>query len=404
MKIKVVLLLAASVSSSGFAQAILDTLSDKLRFEPGDRTAGMSLSFMADATAFAAESVPQGMLFQDDSLFLAPRLLSFLDVQLGDRVTAHAQMRLDRGFDPGSAPDGQVRLDEYFVQARLWRQDEANVRLGKFATAFGSWQKRSLSWDNPFVTAPMIYEDMLPITDQFAPPGLAGFAGRRNLADNKPQWLPAIWGPSYATGLSLFGRIDALEYNLEIKSAGLSSRPEAWDALQNGWPSSPVFSGRLGWHPGPEWNLGASFSRGPFMQDSAEFSLPRGTSVNDFAQSTLGLDAGYAHHRWQVWGELLASRFEVPNVGDVDVFGGFIEAKYKITSQWWAAMRWNHALFGDLPGSDTGWGRDAWRTDLALGYRFTEHAQLKLQYSVGDKLGDDPEGNHLGALQFTLRF
>jgi hypothetical protein len=42
--------------------------------------------------------------------------------------------------------------------------------------------------------------------------------------------------------------------------------------------------------------------------------------------------------------------------------------------------------------------------DLALGYRLTEHVQVKLQYSFGDKRGSDAEGNHLGAMQVTVRF
>jgi hypothetical protein len=30
--------------------------------------------------------------------------------------------------------------------------------------------------------------------------------------------------------------------------------------------------------------------------------------------------------------------------------------------------------------------------------------QVKLQYSFGDKRGPDQEGNHLGAMQVTVRF
>jgi hypothetical protein len=57
-----------------------------------------------------------------------------------------------------------------------------------------------------------------------------------------------------------------------------------------------------------------------------------------------------------------------------------------------------------VPGLTTEWDRNAWRADLALGYRVSERVQVKLQYSVGDKRGNDAEGNHLSAMQVTVRF
>ena len=392
------------LASPVYGQALLDSLDDLTRFDADSAGIHADLSFMADATAFAVEQPAQGLLSSDDRVFFSPRLLSFLDVQMGDRVLLHGQMRVDRGFDPGAAAAGQVRLDEYYLQARLWKQDEVNVRIGKFATAFGSWAKRNLSWDNPLITAPMAYEDVLPMTDGFAPGGLAGFAARRDMPDNKSGWVPIIWGPSYATGTSIFGRAGMLEYAFEVKNAALSSNPQSWDGVQDGFHTNPTLTGRVGLRPAPEWTFGTSFSHGPYMRASGSGSLPAGTSVNDYTQTTWGLDAGYTHHKWQVWSELIAARFEVPRVGAVDVLSGFVEAKYKVTSSLWAAARWNQSAFSDVPGLTTEWDRNAWRADLALGYRLTERVRVKLQYSVGDKRGNDREGNHLGAMQVTVRF
>lgn len=392
------------VAAPACGQSLPDSLDALTRFDIDSAGIHADLSFMADATAFAVERPAQGLLSADDRVFFSPRLLSFLDVQVGDRVLLHGQMRVDRGFDPGAAAAGQVRLDEYYLQARLWKHDEANLRIGKFAAAFGSWAKRNLSWDNPLITAPMAYEDVLPITDGFAPAGLAGFAARRDAPDNKSGWVPIIWGPSYATGASIFGRVGMLEYAFEAKNASLSSNPQSWDGVQDGFHTNPTVTGRIGLRPAPEWAFGTSFSHGPYMRAGASGSLPAGTSVNDFTQTTWGVDAGYTHHKWQIWSELIAARFEVPRVGAVEVLSGFVEAKYKLSPSLWAAMRWNQAAFGDVPGLTTEWDRNAWRADLALGYRLTEHVQLKLQYSVGDKRGNDVEGNHLGAMQVTVRF
>ena len=115
--------------------------------------------------------------------------------------------------------------------------DRLNIQVGKFATVFGNWVPRHLSWDNPFINAPLPYEDILGMTDRSVPPTPAAFLNRKNIADKKADWIPLIWGPSYASGAAVSGRIDWFDYALEIKNASISSRPDAWD-LSNGQSGS----------------------------------------------------------------------------------------------------------------------------------------------------------------------
>ena len=397
-----VLLLSGTTALRG--GGFFDTLDEKTRFDSDALGLHADLSFMTDATLFVPELPAQGLLTSDDQVFFVPRLITFFDVQMGDRLTLHTHMRADRGFDPGAAPDGEVRLDEYYLQARILKDDDLNVRVGKFGTAFGSWAKRSLSWNNPIVTAPMAYEDVLTVSDQRIPLSVNQFVHRRDVSDKKNLWLPILWGPSYATGLSVSDRIDWVEYALEVKNASISSSPEVWDAAQVGFPTNPTVTGRVGLHPAPEWSLGTSVSHGAYLQANTASSLPIGSSVNDFTQTTWGIDAGYEHGRWQIWSELIGTRFEVPRVGALEAVSGFIEAKYKLTADLWTAFRWNQAAFGDVPGLDLSWDRNGWRSDIALGWRLSENIQAKLQYSLGDKSGQEPEGNHLGALQLVMKF
>ena len=397
-----VLLLSGTTALRG--GGFFDTLDEKTRFDSDALGLHADLSFMTDATLYIPELPAQGLVISDDHLLFVPRLMTFFDVQMGDRLTLHTQVRADRGFDPGAAPDGEVRLDEYYLQARILKDDDLNVRVGKFGTAFGSWAKRSLSWNNPFVTAPMAYEDVLTVSDQGIPLSVNQFVHRRDVSDKKNLWLPILWGPSYATGLSVSDRIDWVEYALEVKNASISSSPEVWDAAQVGFPTNPTVTGRVGLHPAPEWSLGTSASHGAYLQANTASSLPIGSSVNDFTQTTWGIDAGYEHGRWQIWSELIGTRFEVPRVGALEAVSGFIEAKYKLTADLWTAFRWNQAAFGDVPGLDISWDRNGWRSDIALGWRLSENIQAKLQYSLGDKSGQEPEGNHLGALQLVMKF
>ncbi len=355
----------------------------------------LTASWMVDLELLMPEQPSSGTAgFLKDEAFFNPRLSAFLDAKIGESVDAHLLARWDRGFDGGSAPEGQVRLDEYYLKWKPLPEERLALRAGKFATVFGGWVQRHLPWDNPFITGPLAYDDMLPLTDARAPASPSAFAARRDAEDTPATWVPILWGPSYATGASISGRVSRWEYALEIKNAALSSRPESWDAVENGAFRTPVnVTGRLGWRPSAEWAFGASFSHGPWMMG------------DDATQTTTGVDVSYAHRHLQIWAEIVHSQFEVPGIGDVRVTSAFMEAKYKLSASWWLAARWNQSWNGDIPGMDSlSFDRDSWRADLALGYRISRNAQLKLQYSLGDQQGDDPHGDQLLALQCSLRY
>jgi hypothetical protein len=101
---------------------------------------------------------------------------------LGEQFYSLVQFRADRGFDPGSKLNGDARFDEYLLRWTPWADGRLNVQAGKFATVFGKWVQRHDSWQNPFVTAPLAYENVTVITDQVAPGTPAAFLGRRSIA------------------------------------------------------------------------------------------------------------------------------------------------------------------------------------------------------------------------------
>ena len=95
------------------------------------------------------------------------------------------------------------------------------------------------------------------------------------------------------------------------------------------------------------------------------------------------------------------------SVGNADSLAYYLEAKYKFTPQLFGAVRWNQHVFGTLPdgaGGEDKWGGDIWRTDFALGYRFTAHTELKLPYSLERRSADSAGFANTFAAQFTIRF
>ena len=387
--------------TTGAAADPLDDVAQDLTFSTADGGVVANVSMLVDSTWYAQDKPAQGLLFSDNDVYVAPRVATFVDVGFGDRVLAHAQFDADRGFDPGERSSGDARADEYFVEARLTDAGRITLRVGKFASAFGAWIARRLAWDNPMITAPLAYEDVLPVTDHAAPPSRAAFSNRRNVVDNQPDWIPIVWGPSYTTGASLAASSDTIDASVEVKNAALSSRPATWDAIDGGFDTDPTYTGRLRWHPGAEWWLGASASTGPYLQEHAR-ALPPNRDVDEYTQTTYGVDTTFEHRRLQLWGELVHVEWEVPNVGDVTGVSGFVEAKYKTTPQTWAALRWNQSWFDDAPGGNVSWNRDMRRLDLAVGYRYSQHLEAKAQYSWSNQAGRDVDGDRLIAVQLVM--
>jgi len=383
---------------------VFDRLDNALTVSLFQDNLRVRLSGTLDLEFYNFEQPAPGLIdSRTDNLF-NPRLTLFVDAQLGSQIYFFAQTRVDRGFDP-TDQGADIRLDEYAVRITPWQDGRFSLQVGKFATVVGNWVPRHLSWDNPFINAPLVYENVTAIQDKYAPYSPLYFVyGPYYYA--KYSFNPVIWGPSYANGISMSGKLGRFDYAVEMKNASLSSRPESWLITENGF-EDPTFSGRVGFKPNEAWNFGFSASEGPYFRREAEPTLPPGRDIDDYREFVLGQDASFAWHHLQVWAEFYEARFEVPRVGNADTFAYYIEAKYKFTPQFFGALRWNQQLFGTVSdgyGHNVHWSEDLGRIDVAVTYRFTPHAQLKLQYDFQHETTGPADNNHLFAAQFTVRF
>jgi hypothetical protein len=399
--------LALAVHFQCSAQAILDKVDEALHIESSKGFFQSDLSGLLDLEGYYIDQNPPGLLFPTHDFF-NPRLSLYLDTHLGPHLYSSVQVRFDRGFDPGAIPGGDVRFDEYFIRYTPFDDARLNLQAGKFATVAGNWVSRHDSWNNPFINAPLPYENVVAVTDASVPVSTSALLARQKSADKKAAWLPIIWGPSYATGASIFGLVDRFEYALEVKNASLSSRPSVWDARAAGW-NTATETGRIGFRPNAAWNIGTSLSYGGYLSPAAEQSpgFPVGKDYRDYNQLVIGEDISYAWHHWQFWAEAFASRFEIPNTPNVETLSYYIEAKYKFTANLFGALRWNQQFFDQISngsGGEARWDKEAWRVDAALGYRFTRHIQTKLQYSYNHEHALFQQGEQLVAAQLTVKF
>jgi hypothetical protein len=405
MKLRAVSLCVFACTACAFdADDFLDRVDTAFTISAFQDNLRTRLSGTLDLEIYNFEQPAPGLINSNIDTLFNPRLTLFLDAQIGSQIYFFAQSRLDRGFDP-SDQGAQVRLDECALRVTPWKDGRLTVQIGKFATVVGNWVPRHLSWENPFINAPLIYENVTPIQDKSAPASPLYFVYAPYLYE-KYAFNPVIWGPSYASGISISGQLGQFDYAVEMKNASLSSRPESWNVTYNGF-EQPTFSGRVGFRPNEAWNFGLSASEGPYFRREAESTLPPGRDIDDYREFVLGQDASFAWRHLQVWVEFYEARFEVPRVGDADTFAYYIEAKYKFTPQLFGAIRWNQQLFGDISnpyGGSLRWSQDLGRIDIAAAYRFTPHAQLKLQYGFQHETTGSGDDNHLFAAQFTIRF
>jgi hypothetical protein len=381
-----------------------DRLDNALTIAAFEGNLRLRLSGTIDVEMYHFQQPAPGLINSEIDNLFNPRLTLFLDAQLGHQIYFFAQSRLDRGFDP-SDEGAQVRLDEYALRFTPWDDGRFNLQVGKFATVVGNWVPRHLSWENPFINAPLIYENVTPIQDKSAPLSPLNFVYGPYYYE-KYAFNPVIWGPSYASGISISGRLGQFDYAAEMKNASLSSRPQSWNVTEVGFEHS-TFSGRAGFRPNQAWNFGLSTSEGAYFRPEAERTLPPNRDIGDYREFVLGQDVSFAWHHLQLWAEFYEARFQVPRVGDADTFAYYFEAKYKITPQLFGALRWNQQFFGNVSEGTGGQGRwtpDIWRIDVAAAYRFTSHIQLKVQYSFQQETTSPHDDNHLVATQLTVRF
>jgi hypothetical protein len=385
------------------AEDFLDQVDDALTINAFEGNVRARLSGLVDLELYRLDLPPPGLIDANHRFLANPRLSLFLDAQIGTHVYFFTQSRVDRDFDPHDQ-EVRVRLDEYALRINPSEGDCFDLQVGKFATVVGNYVQRHLSWENPFINAPLPYENLTPVSDAEAPSNVRDFLSGFVLDEDEN--IPLLWGPSYATGASVAGKMGEFNYALEVKNSALASRPKSWDATEIGF-DHPTVSGRIGFRPNEAWNFGLSASDGPYLRPEAEPTLPPGQGIGDYHELLLGQDISYAAHHLQLWAEFYEVRYQVPRVGDVDTFAYYLEGKYKFTPQLFGAMRWNQQLYSTVPdgaGGSIRWGHDLWRIDTSVGYRFTAHTQLKLQYSFQDTNSDSRDLRHTLAAQFTLRF
>jgi hypothetical protein len=139
--------------------------------------------------------------------------------------------------------------------------------------------------------------------------------------------------------------------------------------------------GRLGFVPAPGVRVGVSGADGTWMPSWFAYALPSGASLRDYRETTLMADVELALGPLELRGEGVRRRWETITLGDLDVHGGYVEARVAMAGGAWLAVRGDALRFSDVTTSANvtqPWDEDVDRFEGVLGYRVTRDVHLKL--------------------------
>jgi len=238
----------------------------------------------------------------------------------------------------------------------------------------------------------------------------AGSASRHSLSTL--NWLigqPNAYYISYPWGIRVAGSRGKLDYRLALLDSPVIVAQYLPD------PSAayrPALNFGLTLFTG--LRFGASYTKGPYLnRQLGDYLLP-GDSWRDFDQRILGFDVQFSRGYFELNGELIFSKYDVPfQSKTTDGTDYYLEMKYTWTPRFYGAVRFerNKSVFiSHLMGMS--WlAQDVEVNDveISLGYRFNPNTQIKLAYRRDYWDGKDarmtlfPDGHSL-AVQLSHQF
>jgi hypothetical protein len=282
---------------------------------------------------------------------------------------------------------------------------------GKIPWRIGTYAERSYSTRNPLIGTPLMYHYHTSLRADRLPPGPDALADAAGTGQYGPIYdatgrgyrgMPIVYDHCWDAGVMVTGSARPIEY-----SAGFVNGTPGNSIPGNDRNNGRSWLGRAGLQPWPGVRLGASASRGPWLGDAFAGQVPPGKTVNAYAQTLVMADAEWLFSRVELRGEGVWNEWQTPTAGDVDLRGGYLEARVGLPSGAFAAGRWDILKFGDVidsTGAARAWDLDVSRVEAGLGLRVQRGMILKAVYQQTRFLRGSNRRESLCAIQAALAF
>lgn len=373
-------------------------------FPAAPRAAEVRVSGIAEVTlADGEEAIAENWLNLSDTNFDPYRFRLFVDGEAAPGLEAFVQLAFSeyRTFKP------------YGAYLR-WTPDEnrdLHLLAGKIPWVLGAYAPRSYADKNVLIGAPLMHQYHTSLRSDAVPPDADALLAARGDGQTGPNYgsgggykgMPIVYDRCWDFGVALQGSARPFEYAI---------------AVHNGTPATPnpevdvndskTVLGRLGVAPVPALRLGISGSYGAYLPYALEDELPPGTEPEDLHQVLWMADAEFSAGHVELRGEGYTNRFETATAGDLDVRGGYGEAKVTVYPGVWLAARLETMQFSDLQGSSgpaVPWDDRRDRIEAGAGWRVARAAWIKAVFqrtsthATGGMIHRD-----LGAASVIVRF
>jgi hypothetical protein len=287
----------------------------------------------------------------------------------------------------------QLRVEQAFLRVST-ATGSLGVQAGRFASPFGSYALRHLTVADPFIRPPLPYEHRTLLVRKHIPGSEGGVA----TWDDWPVFFrtpgaPPVWDVPYQAGAMVFGRAGPVDLRVAAMSGAPSSDPRDWGFEADRFERpSWVVAARTALSPALD--VGASYTRGPWMQEPFGGTVPPpAESWRDFDQELFSADVAYLRGPMMLRAEAILDLWQVPNLEH-----RLRDVSYTAEVQWdlWtgvsAAGRFGLIDFGTVragSGEEVDWDRDVYRVEASLGYRVVRNAGVTVSAYHQDARASD---------------
>ncbi|HEY0024118.1 MAG TPA: adenylate/guanylate cyclase domain-containing protein [Longimicrobium sp.] len=322
-----------------------------------------------------------------------PRAALFLDAFAGSRWYAGFAAHAERARPLGEE-DVSVRIEQAFLRWSPLGGDGLFVQAGQFVSPFGSYPARHHTPADPFIRPPLPYDHRTILSAARVPGGAAGFLRwKDDPAVHRPEGAPPVWAAPYPTGAMVGARAGRLDGRVAVLTSAPSAEPRRWRFRAK--DAAPSLAASAGVRLTPGARIGASFSRGPYLEPSPLQPAADTIDADEFHQQLWAVDASFTRGWVEARAEVIVDRWEVPNVSeDPRDLSWTAEAKVKLSPALFVAGRYGAMRFNRIGavGEQVRWDYDVDRAELGAGLRLGRHTEVRAEY-LRLRTGAPPAGD-----------
>jgi hypothetical protein len=325
------------------------------------------------------------------------------EVRAHPRLQFLSEIRMDRG-NP---------FEAYGLYARIrpWLSRRVDVLVGRVPPTFGSFGRGGYSNRNILIGYPLSYQYLTSLRSDALPAspnellGMRGRGWRTRYSVGDPYegpGLPIVNGFHWDTGVQVRGEAGIVEWTGSVTTGSLST-PRVKDDNDG-----RQLAGRVVLNLTPGLAVGGSAARGAFMSRTVQPALPEGADVEDAVQRGLGIDAEYSIGRFLGRGEVMWSRWTLPEPfwgGPLKATSMLGEARYRLFPGFQIAGRAEHLGFSQITGSR----RDHWeapvkRFEAGVGWAMVRNVVVKVSWQRNLRNAGRVRRESLSAAQLVYWF